>query len=177
MDSLSVFCTLLLQSTWTLCTCVCPVIFLCPLHVLHSPLCEPRLHVQEEAVTAFLQELSLHLGGPGAVHTTSAARASVTAAPADAAASQPAAAATAATASGVTGIVGDLRPHIITHVGSATRTATLMKDSLLEATPAKDRQFVRTFMETQMFQVSPAAVCGVVALLVLELLLGVQPAC
>lgn len=51
------------------------------------------------------------------------------------------------------GIVGDLRPHIITHVGAATRTATLMKDSLLESTPYKDRPFVKTFIETQMFQV------------------------
>lgn len=51
------------------------------------------------------------------------------------------------------GLVGDLRPHIITNVSTSTRTAALMKDSLLEATKPKDRPFVKAFVDTQMFQV------------------------
>jgi hypothetical protein len=52
------------------------------------------------------------------------------------------------------GLLVDLRPHIITHVDAgARRTAALMRDSLMEATPARDRPFIKAFSETQMFQV------------------------
>eukprot|EP00967_Tisochrysis_lutea_P041684 scaffold50091_cov18-Tisochrysis_lutea.AAC.1 len=44
-------------------------------------------------------------------------------------------------------------------VSGNTRTATLMKDWVIEGTPSRDRPFVRSFLETQMFQVS-AVICG-----------------
>ncbi|KAG2488060.1 hypothetical protein HYH03_013364 [Edaphochlamys debaryana] len=48
---------------------------------------------------------------------------------------------------------GDLRPHVITNVGLHKRTGVLMKESLLEVVLAKDRPFVRQFVDTQMFAV------------------------
>lgn len=53
----------------------------------------------------------------------------------------------------LSGLCGDLRPHVITNVGLDKRTGVLMKDSLLGATPARDRAFVAQFMETQLFSV------------------------
>ncbi|GLC38217.1 hypothetical protein PLESTB_001086800 [Pleodorina starrii] len=50
-------------------------------------------------------------------------------------------------------ICGDLRPHVITNVGLAKRTGVLMKESLMEVIPPKDKPFVRQFIETQMFSV------------------------
>ncbi|KAF5839095.1 hypothetical protein DUNSADRAFT_1640 [Dunaliella salina] len=50
-------------------------------------------------------------------------------------------------------LLGDLRPYFITNVSGNTRTATLMKDWVIEGTPSRDRPFVRAFLETQMFQV------------------------
>jgi len=44
-----------------------------------------------------------------------------------------------------------LRLHL--QVSGNARTATLMKDWVIEATSFRDRPFVRAFMETQMFQV------------------------
>ncbi|KXZ46762.1 hypothetical protein GPECTOR_41g727 [Gonium pectorale] len=58
-----------------------------------------------------------------------------------------------ATASHLSSLCGDLRPHVITHVDATARTGVLMKDSLLEAVPPRDRPFVRQFLETQMFEV------------------------
>lgn len=46
---------------------------------------------------------------------------------------------------------GDLRLHTIVNVGMSKRTGIFMKESLLESLPAKDRPFIKAFMETQMF--------------------------
>lgn len=51
------------------------------------------------------------------------------------------------------GMCGDLRLHTIINVGMSKRTGWLMKDSLIEGFPAKDRPFIRAFAETQMFAV------------------------
>ncbi|EFJ52381.1 hypothetical protein VOLCADRAFT_103040 [Volvox carteri f. nagariensis] len=51
------------------------------------------------------------------------------------------------------GLCGDLRPHVITNVGLSKRTGVLMKESLLEVIPPRDKPFVRQFVETQMFSV------------------------
>jgi hypothetical protein len=48
-------------------------------------------------------------------------------------------------------LCGDLRLHTIVNVGMAKRTGVFMRDSLLDATPPRDRPFVRAFTETQMF--------------------------
>lgn len=37
------------------------------------------------------------------------------------------------------GLVGDLRPHVITNVGLTRRTGVLMKESLMEVVQPKDR--------------------------------------
>ncbi|GIL81434.1 hypothetical protein Vretimale_989 [Volvox reticuliferus] len=50
-------------------------------------------------------------------------------------------------------LCGDLRPHVITNVGLSKRTGVLMKESLLEVIPQKDKPFVRQLVETQMFSV------------------------
>ncbi|GIL62061.1 hypothetical protein Vafri_16363 [Volvox africanus] len=50
-------------------------------------------------------------------------------------------------------LCGDLRPHVITNVGLSKRTGVLMKESLLEVIPPKDKPFVRQLVETQMFSV------------------------
>lgn len=55
-------------------------------------------------------------------------------------------------------LCGDLLPHTITNVGLNKRTAYLMKDSLLDDAPPRDRPFVRAFMETQMFTAHSDAV-------------------
>lgn len=53
------------------------------------------------------------------------------------------------------GVVGDLRPHVITHLSTeGVRTPTLMKESLLGFQPAKDRLWVKAFADTTMFEVS-----------------------
>lgn len=48
-------------------------------------------------------------------------------------------------------LCGDLRLHTIVNVGMSKRTGVFMKESLLESLSAKDRVFMRAFMETQMF--------------------------
>lgn len=48
-------------------------------------------------------------------------------------------------------LCGDLRLHTIVNVGMSKRTGIFMKESLVESLPAKDRPFMRAFMETQMF--------------------------
>jgi hypothetical protein len=50
-------------------------------------------------------------------------------------------------------LCGDLRLHTIVNVGMSKRTGVFMKESLLESLPAKDRTFMKAFMETQMFSV------------------------
>lgn len=46
---------------------------------------------------------------------------------------------------------GDLRLHTITNVGLQKKTGMLLKDSLIESHPARDRSFFKLFLETQMF--------------------------
>lgn len=53
---------------------------------------------------------------------------------------------------------GNLLQHTITNVGLNKRTGFLMRDSLLDAAPHRDRPFLRAFMETQMFSVHSDAV-------------------
>jgi len=83
---------------------------------------------EEQATKSFLEVLSSHLGGCGS--STGCANSGSDAC-----------------------LLGDLRPYFITNVSGNTRTATLMKDWVIEGTPSRDRPFVRSFLETQMFQV------------------------
>ncbi|GAX83808.1 hypothetical protein CEUSTIGMA_g11233.t1 [Chlamydomonas eustigma] len=50
-------------------------------------------------------------------------------------------------------MLGDIRPHVITNVSLGKKAGVLMKSSLLETIPAKDRGFMKAFLETQMFSV------------------------
>lgn len=53
----------------------------------------------------------------------------------------------------VSQLCGDLRLHTVVNVGMTKRTGVFMKDSLFESVQAKDRPFVKAFVETQMFAV------------------------
>ncbi len=51
-------------------------------------------------------------------------------------------------------MLGDIRPHVITNVSlGRPQAGILMKGSLLETIPARDRAFVKIFLETQLFAV------------------------
>ena len=51
------------------------------------------------------------------------------------------------------GLCAKLDLHTITDVQTPDRVSLLMKDSFIESFEAKDRNFVRMFVETQMFSV------------------------
>jgi len=51
------------------------------------------------------------------------------------------------------GLCSKLHLHAITDVQTGDRVAVLMKDSFIESFDAKDRNFARMFVETQMFEV------------------------
>ena len=51
------------------------------------------------------------------------------------------------------GLCARLHLHAITDVQTPDRVSLLMKDSFVESFNAKDRPFMRLFVETQMFSV------------------------
>jgi hypothetical protein len=51
------------------------------------------------------------------------------------------------------GLCSKLHLHAITDVQTGDRVAVLLKDSFIESFDAKDRNFARMFVETQMFEV------------------------
>lgn len=51
------------------------------------------------------------------------------------------------------GMFANMRSHAITSVQTSERVSLLLKDSLVESFPPRDRTFVKQFVETQMFSV------------------------
>lgn len=51
----------------------------------------------------------------------------------------------------LSGLTANLAKHTITDVQTADRVSLLLKDSFIDSFAAKDRPFVRQFVETQMF--------------------------
>ena len=51
------------------------------------------------------------------------------------------------------GFCCNLNLHTITDVQTSDRVSLLLKDSFIESFPAKDRAFIKMFVETQMFSV------------------------
>ena len=49
------------------------------------------------------------------------------------------------------GLTSNLAKHTITDVQTADRVSLLLKDSFIESFAAKERPFVKQFVETQMF--------------------------
>ena len=112
----------------------------------------PRL--QEQATKAFLRVLGAHLGGDGSGDTSSSSSSSSS--------STVGSRSQAGGSSGPTSLLGNLRPYFITNISGGRRTATLMKDWVLEGTAPRDRPFIKAFLDTQMFEVHSDRLVGAV---------------